>query len=130
MSVTPIWHQRTADINLEMQPDQLIDKYSKGGFHIYKSSWDDLKKAMDPNYAKLYSSPKLYTRNQEKEKLDRVIDNWNSGVPLIPPMLIDIGNNTLVPADGKHRLKVASLAESDDIYFILFFRYFTTPLSN
>nr|WP_315240101.1 hypothetical protein [uncultured Flavobacterium sp.] len=118
--VKPIWQKRVEDIDLRLQPDQLIDKYIKNGFHIYKSSWDDLRKVLDLNFAKIYSNQKLYSKYQEKHKLDKVIENWNLGVPLIPPMLIHLDNNTLVPADGKHRLKVASVADPSEIYFIMF----------
>ena len=116
----PLWHKKIENINLELQPDKLIDKYVANGFHIYKSTWEELRKVLDGNFAKLYSNGKLYTRNQEKEKIEKIIAYWNQGLHLIPPMLIHLENNTLVPADGKHRLKVASIANPEKIYFILF----------
>ncbi len=116
----PLWHKKIENINLELQPDKLIDKYVANGFHIYKSTWEELRKVLDGNFAKLYSNGKLYTRNQEKEKIEKIVACWNQGLHLIPPMLIHLENNTLVPADGKHRLKVASIADLEEIYFILF----------
>lgn len=116
----PIWHKRLADINLKDQPDKLDDKYIDNGFHIYKSSWDDLKKVLNPLFAKICSGTTLYSKYQDKDKLTRIINNWNSDVPLIPPMLINLPDNTLIPADGKHRMKAAFIADSIEIYFILF----------
>lgn len=116
----PLWHKKLENINLELQPDKLIDKYVANGFHIYKSSWEELRTVLHNNFAKLYSDNVLYSRSQEREKIKRVIESWNQGLDLISPMLIHLENNTLVPVDGKHRLKVASIANPMEIYFILF----------
>lgn len=116
----PIWHKCLADIDLKKQPDQLDDKYVNNGFHIYKSSWDDLKKVLNPHFATICSGNSLYSKFQDKSKLDRIIANWNSGAALIPPMLIHLPDNTLIPADGKHRMKAAFIVDPTEIYFILF----------
>ncbi|MBK8925027.1 MAG: hypothetical protein IPM74_03745 [Crocinitomicaceae bacterium] len=118
--IRPLWHQRIADIDLSSQPDSLTDKYINNGFHIYKSSLTDLHKALDDGYEKLYNNDKLFSNQQDPDKLQKVLEYWENGVYLIPPMLIDNGYNHLVPADGKHRMKVSSIIDKDEVYFILF----------
>ncbi|PWJ97109.1 hypothetical protein BC749_108260 [Flavobacterium araucananum] len=116
----PIWHKRLEDIDVKHQPDQLDEKYVDNGFHIYKSSWDDLKTVLNPHFAKICAGTDLYSKYQDKDKLDKIVTNWNSGVALIPPMLMHLSDNTLIPADGKHRMKVAFISDPAEIYFILF----------
>lgn len=118
--IKPVWHTKTTDLDLTLQPDQLIDKYVGNGFHIYKTSWSNLHLALEPSYSKVYSDNNLWTKNQDHDKIARVLENWKNKTPLIPPMLIDNGNNKLVPADGKHRIKVASILDKTEITFILF----------
>lgn len=116
----PIWHKHLADIDLGQQPDELDDRYVRNGFHIYKSSWNDLKKVLNPHFAAICSGDSLYSKFQEKSKLDRIVRNWNSGLALIPPMLMHFPDNTLTPADGRHRMKAAYIADPSEMYFILF----------
>ena len=116
----PIWHKRLSNIDLKQQPNQLDDKYVNNGFHIYKSSWDDLRKVLNPYFATICSGNSLYSKHQDKDKLDKIVENWNSGIALIPPMLIHLPDNTLFPADGKHRMKAAFVGDRSEIYFILF----------
>lgn len=118
--IKPVWHMKTVDVDLSLQPDQLIEKYIDNGFHIYKTTWTNLHSALDPLYSKLYMDNSLWTKNQDHDKIARVLDNWKAKTSLIPPMLIDNGYNKLVPADGKHRIKVASILDKTEIAFILF----------
>ena len=119
-SIKPVWHLITTDIDLTLQPDRLIEKYTSNGFRIYKSSWTDLHSALEQGYSEIYSDDKLWTKQQDHDKIARILKNWQDRVPLIPPLLIDNGFNKLVPADGKHRLKVTSFLESSEVVFILF----------
>lgn len=118
--IKPVWHIKTTDVDLSLQPDQLIDKYIDNGFHIYKTTWTNLHSALDPLYSSLYMDNNLWTKNQDHDKIARVLENWKAKTPLIPPMLIDSGFNKLVPSDGKHRIKVASILDKTEITFILF----------
>ncbi len=118
--IKPVWHVKKTDVDLSLQPDQLIDNYIDNGFHIYKTTWKNLHLALDPVYSKLYTNNNLWTKNQNPDKIARVLDNWKIKTPLIPPMLIDNGFNKLVPADWKHRIKVASILDTTEITFILF----------
>lgn len=120
IGLEPKWHMELGNIDLNRQPDSLIEKYTSNGYHIYKSSWDDLYNALNPSYEDLYKSTELWTDEQDKYKIARIIENWEKQMELIPPMLIDNGYNQLVPADGKHRMKVASIFNQDEMTFILF----------
>ena len=127
-SIKPFWHLRTTDIDLTSQPDKLIEKYTSNGFHIYKSSWKELHSALEQSYSEIYSDDKLWTKQQDHDKIARVLKNWQEQVPLIPPMLIDNGFSKLVPADGKHRMKATSILDSSEVVFILF--DFDLPIVN
>ena len=120
LEIKPVWITEVKNIDLELQPDQLTDKYIKGGFHIYQSSWEDLKMALYETYCKLYDNKILWSKNQQPDKINKVLLNWDNKIPLIPPMLIDNSFDKLLPADGKHRLKVASILNPKEITFILF----------
>lgn len=115
----PVWHKTCENIDFSLQGDKILDKYIDSEFHIYKSSWAELRLVLFGSYPRLYSSKALYTPHQERFKIKRILNHWELNQALIPPMLI-LENNKLLPADGKHRLKVASLADPQEIYFILF----------
>ncbi len=118
--IRPIWHKDLNDINLNLQPNKLIQKYVGNGFHIYKSNWSDLHNALNNSWSDIYKNPELWTEQQESEKINQILNDWFMKTPLIPPMLTDNGYGELVPSDGKHRLKVSSFLEENEIYFILF----------
>lgn len=118
ININPLWHSNTKDIDFSNQPDTFIEKYTKG-FHIYKSSWADLQNAFNPLYSNLYESNDLWTEDQDPQKICKVLKHWDDGDNLIPPMLIDNGYGELLPVDGKHRLKAASILDKEMITFIL-----------
>jgi hypothetical protein len=118
--LSPVWHLKLANIDLSKQPNKLDVEITGNDFHIYKSSWIEMYRALDPGYIKLYSKDKVFSTQQDSDKLIEIIKHWEGNTALIPPMMIDCGYNKLIPGDGKHRMKIASLVDNTEIYFILF----------
>jgi hypothetical protein len=118
--IKPMWHTNLSELDLAKQPDSLVEKYINNGFHIYTSTWLALFSALNPSYEDLYKSKELWTDEQDEDKIARIIKHWDEDTKLIPPMLIDNGYDQLVPADGKHRMKVSSIIQPKEMTFILF----------
>ena len=119
--LTPVWHETVDAIDFDLQPDnEFSAPYNTRDFQIYKSPLADLIKALAPIYRQVYAKPTLFNTQHDKDKLIGVVDCWKNGEALIPPMLMDAGNNELLPLDGKHRLKVACFNGVEEVYFILF----------
>ena len=110
VELTPIWHSSVDKIDLKSQPHQLDEELLVEGFSFIPNvDMEDLLQSFQKAFTPFIRDKKIFnSKGFVDTQTCRIIEEWLSGKPLIPPLII---MNTLLdetyPADGKHRLKIA-----------------------
>lgn len=120
LRIKPLWHEKRSDVDFAAFPTGLDQRFEDSGFHIYQASFAELASAMMKHWRKMFADGDLWSKAHLNDRMVLVLDHWNRNVPLIPPSFGVMGSEGIVPLDGKHRLKAASILCPDRIPFILY----------